>query len=59
MPVRELARPSARLKPLAIDRMPLDVPPPRTNRFVSKRIGSRYVGGRMRAWSKTKNFERR
>ena len=28
VPVRELARLSARLKPLAMDKMPLDVPPP-------------------------------
>jgi DNA ligase D-like protein (predicted ligase) len=32
MAVRELARLSARLKPLATDRMPLDVPPPRGTR---------------------------
>ena len=26
--------------------------------IVSKRIGSRYLSGRTRAWLKTKNFER-
>jgi bifunctional non-homologous end joining protein LigD len=41
MPVRELARLSARLKPLAIDRMPLDVPPPRGSRFGSPLVLSR------------------
>jgi DNA ligase D-like protein (predicted ligase) len=41
MPVRELARLAARLKPLAIDRMPLDVPPPWTSRFGSPLILSR------------------
>jgi ATP-dependent DNA ligase len=35
MPERELAGLAARLKPLATDRMPLDVPPPRTSRFGS------------------------
>lgn len=29
---------AARLKPLATDRMPLDVPPPRTSRFGSPRV---------------------
>jgi bifunctional non-homologous end joining protein LigD len=41
MPVRELARLSGRLKPLATDRMPLDVPPPRTSRFGSPLVLSR------------------
>jgi ATP-dependent DNA ligase len=41
MPVRELARLAARLKPLATDRMPLDVPPPRTSRFGSPLVLSR------------------
>jgi DNA ligase D-like protein (predicted ligase) len=41
MPVRELARLSARLKPLATGRMPLDVPPPRTSRFGSPLVLSR------------------
>jgi bifunctional non-homologous end joining protein LigD len=41
MTVRELARLSARLKPLAIDRVPLDVPPPRTSRFGSLLVLSR------------------
>jgi ATP-dependent DNA ligase len=33
----------------------------RRRRIVSKRVGSRYVSGRTRAWLKTKNpnFERR
>ena len=39
--VRELARLAARLKPLASDRMPLDVPPPRTSRFGSPLVLSR------------------
>jgi bifunctional non-homologous end joining protein LigD len=41
MPVRELAKLAARLKPLATDRMPLDVPPPRACRFGSPRVRSR------------------
>jgi bifunctional non-homologous end joining protein LigD len=41
MPVRELARLAARLKPLATDRMPLHVPPPRTSRFGSPLVLSR------------------
>jgi bifunctional non-homologous end joining protein LigD len=41
MPVRELARVAARLKPLATDRMPIDVPPPRTSRFGSPLVLSR------------------
>jgi bifunctional non-homologous end joining protein LigD len=41
MPVRELARLSALLKPLAIDRMPLDVKPPRGSRFGSPLVLSR------------------
>lgn len=41
MPVRELARLSARLQPLATDRMPLDVPPPRGSRFGSPLVLSR------------------
>ncbi|MEA2758462.1 MAG: bifunctional non-ous end joining protein LigD [Methylobacteriaceae bacterium] len=41
MPIRELARLSARLKPLATDRMPLDVPPPRASRFGSPLVLSR------------------
>jgi DNA ligase D-like protein (predicted ligase) len=41
MPLRELARLAARLKPLATDRMPLDVPPPRTSRFGSPLVLSR------------------
>jgi bifunctional non-homologous end joining protein LigD len=41
MPMRELARLSARLKPLATDRMPLDVPPPRGSRFGSPLVLSR------------------
>src|SRR5438270_11049617 len=41
MPVRELARVAARLQPLATDRMPLDVPPPRTSRFGSPLVLSR------------------
>jgi bifunctional non-homologous end joining protein LigD len=41
MPVRELARLAARLKPLAADRMPLDVPPPRGSRFGSPLVLSR------------------
>jgi DNA ligase D-like protein (predicted ligase) len=41
MPVRELARLAARLKPLATDRMPLDVPPPRGSRFGSPLVLSR------------------
>jgi hypothetical protein len=36
-----LARLAARLKPLASDRMPLDVPPPRTSRFGSPLVLSR------------------
>jgi ATP-dependent DNA ligase len=41
MPVRELARLAARLQPLATDRMPLDVPPPRGSRFGSPLVLSR------------------
>jgi bifunctional non-homologous end joining protein LigD len=41
MPVRELARLASRLKPLATDRMPLDVPPPRGSRFGSPLVLSR------------------
>jgi DNA ligase D-like protein (predicted ligase) len=41
MPVRELARLAARLKPFATDRMPLDVPPPRGSRFGSPLVLSR------------------
>ena len=41
IPVRELARVAALLKPLAIDRMPIDVPPPRTSRFGSPLVLSR------------------
>jgi bifunctional non-homologous end joining protein LigD len=41
MPVRELARLAARLKPLATDRMPLDLLPPRTSRFGSPLVLSR------------------
>ena len=41
MPGRELARLAARLKPLATDRMPIDVPPPRTSRFGSPLVLSR------------------
>ncbi|MEA2760494.1 MAG: bifunctional non-ous end joining protein LigD [Methylobacteriaceae bacterium] len=41
MPVRELARLAARLKPPAADRMPLDVPPRRTSRFGSPLVLSR------------------
>jgi ATP-dependent DNA ligase len=41
VPVRELARLSARLKPLAMDKMPLDVPPPRGSRFSSPLVLSR------------------
>ncbi|MEA3186733.1 MAG: bifunctional non-ous end joining protein LigD [Chthoniobacter sp.] len=41
MRVRELARLSARRKPLATDRMPIDVPPPRTSRFGSPLVLSR------------------
>jgi DNA ligase D-like protein (predicted ligase) len=41
MTVRELARLSARLKPLATDCMPIDVPPPRTSRFGSPLVLSR------------------
>jgi DNA ligase D-like protein (predicted ligase) len=41
MPVRELARLAARLKPLATNRMPLDVPPPRGSRFGSPLVLSR------------------
>jgi bifunctional non-homologous end joining protein LigD len=41
MPVGELARLAARLKPLATDRMPLDVPPPRASRFGSPLVLSR------------------
>jgi ATP-dependent DNA ligase len=39
--VRELARLAARLKPLATERMPLGVPPPRTSRFGSPLVLSR------------------
>ena len=39
--VRELARLSTRLKPLASDRMPLDLPPPRASRFGSPLVLSR------------------
>jgi ATP-dependent DNA ligase len=39
--VRELARLSTRLKPLASDQMPLDVPPPRGSRFGSPLVLSR------------------
>jgi bifunctional non-homologous end joining protein LigD len=35
MPERQLERPCQRLQPLAIARMPLDVPPPRGGRFGS------------------------
>jgi ATP-dependent DNA ligase len=38
---RELARLAARLKPLATDPMPLEVPPPRTSRFGSSLVLSR------------------
>ncbi len=41
VPVRELARLSARLKPLAMDKMPHDVPPPRGSRFSSPLVLSR------------------
>jgi ATP-dependent DNA ligase len=41
VPVRELVRLSARLKPLAMDKMPLDVPPPRGSRFSSPLVLSR------------------
>jgi ATP-dependent DNA ligase len=42
MPMRELARLlSARLQPLAVDEMPLDVKPPRTSRFGSPLVLSR------------------
>ena len=41
MPVRELGKLSATLKPLATDRMPLDVPPPRGSRFGSPLVLSR------------------
>jgi bifunctional non-homologous end joining protein LigD len=41
MPLRELARLSARLKPLAIDRMPLDINPPPGSRFGSPLVLSR------------------
>jgi bifunctional non-homologous end joining protein LigD len=41
MPVHELVRLAARLKPLATDRMPLDVPPPRGSRFGSPLVLSR------------------
>jgi DNA ligase D-like protein (predicted ligase) len=41
MPLRELARLSARLQPLATDKMPLDVPPPRGSRFGSPLVLSR------------------
>jgi hypothetical protein len=41
MPVRELARLAARLKPLATARMPLDVPPPRGSRLHSPLVLSR------------------
>ena len=37
----ELGRLWQRLQPLAIDKMPLDVPPPRTNRFGSPLVLSR------------------
>jgi bifunctional non-homologous end joining protein LigD len=39
--VRELARLAARLKPLATERMPLGVPPPRTSRIGSPLVLSR------------------
>ncbi|MEA2861901.1 MAG: bifunctional non-ous end joining protein LigD [Methylobacteriaceae bacterium] len=38
---RELARLLARLKPLATDRMPIDIAPPRTSRFGSPVVLSR------------------
>ena len=41
VPVRELARLSARLKPPAMDKMPLDVPPPSGSRFSSPLVLSR------------------
>jgi bifunctional non-homologous end joining protein LigD len=41
MPVRERARLAARLKRLATDRMPLDVPPPRTSHSGSPLVLSR------------------
>ena len=41
MPARELARLSARLEPLATDKMPLDVKPPRGSRFGSPLVLSR------------------
>jgi ATP-dependent DNA ligase len=41
MPVRELARLAERLKPLATERTPLDVPPPRGSRFGSPLVLSR------------------
>jgi bifunctional non-homologous end joining protein LigD len=44
MPIRELAMLAARLKPLPTDRVPLDVPPPRTSRFGSPLVLSRVHG---------------
>ena len=41
MPVRELERLWQRLQPLAITRMPLDVPPPRGGRFGSPLVLNR------------------
>jgi bifunctional non-homologous end joining protein LigD len=41
MNAAELARVRRRLEPLAADRMPLDVPPPRTSRFGSPLVLSR------------------
>ena len=39
--MRELARLASRMQPLAIDKMPLEVPPPRENRFGSPLVLSR------------------
>ena len=41
MPVAELERVWRRLRPLAIDKMPLSVPPPRNSRFGSPLVLSR------------------
>jgi hypothetical protein len=41
MAVRQLARLTAAAKPLGTDRMPVDVPPPRTSRFGSPLVLSR------------------
>jgi len=41
MPVAELERVSLRLRPLAVDKMPLSEPPPRGSRFGSPLVLSR------------------